>query len=57
MNYFTNLEHRFLLAALDRERKICEEIDKERGGEPNLVHIVDGIKQKIQKIQYQKEED
>lgn len=51
---FTDTEHRILLSALSRERKVCEEIDNDKvicSNTKMLVPIVDSIERKINKIQ------
>lgn len=51
--YFSDSEYRILLAALGRERKVCEKIDKECGSNSKLVEIINSIERKIKNIQYQ----
>lgn len=52
---FTDQEHRILLSAIGRERKICEECDREIGDNDGymLVPIVDSIERKVYEIQHQ----
>lgn len=54
---FTDSEHRILLSALTRERKVCEELDQESSNQSSmpLVPLVDSIEKKISKMQYQNE--
>lgn len=46
---FTDEEHRILLSAISRERKVCEECDRELDGNDGyaLVPIVDSIERKV----------
>lgn len=50
---FTDQEHRILLSAIGRERKICEECDREIGDNDGymLVPIVDSIERKVYEMQ------
>ena len=52
---FTDKEHRILLSAISRERKVCEECDREIEDKDGymLVPIVDGIERKVYEIQHQ----
>lgn len=52
---FTDQEHRILLSAISRERKVCEECDREIGDNDGymLVPIVDSIERKVYEIQHQ----
>lgn len=47
--YFTDREYRLVLAALGRERKVCEQVDKNCEG---LLKLMDSIERKIKWIQY-----
>lgn len=51
-HYFTDSEYRILLAAIDRESKVCREND-----EPNkdyrLSRIITAIRRKIRRVQYE----
>ena len=53
--YFTDDEYRILLMALDRERRVCEKVDKECEGDKNLTMIMDSIERKIKMVQYKTE--
>ena len=48
---FSDQEHRILLAALGRERKVCEKIDKEDDSYM-LREIMDSIEAKVHKMQH-----
>lgn len=52
--YCSDSEYRILLAALGRERKLCEKIEKEFTGTVNLIDIMNSIDKKIRSIQYGK---
>lgn len=52
--YFTDAEYRILLKALQREREVCEKVDKDCGEEHKLIHIMDNIEEKIHQMQYLK---
>lgn len=52
--YFSDSEYRILLAALGRERKLCEKIEKEFTGIVSLTEIMNSIDKKIRRIQYGK---
>lgn len=45
-NKLTDTEQRIFLKAIDRERKICEEVDK-TPGEVNLVAVCNSIERKV----------
>lgn len=53
---FTDSEHRILLSALSRERKVCEEYQRNYGTPDNvgedLITIVNSIERKIHEMQY-----
>lgn len=52
--YFSDEEYRILLSALNRERKVCQKIDK-TGSDINCISlgcIMDALEEKIRKIQY-----
>ena len=52
---FTDKEHRILLAAMRRERNICEEVDRKTIREPyedSLLDICNSIDKKIYDIQH-----
>ena len=51
-NYFSDEEYRILLSALAREREVCKKVDRDCGGEPRLLRIVESIERKIAKMQY-----
>lgn len=48
---FTDAEYRILLAALSRERRVCEEVN-EIDGSVDLIKVCDSIEKKIHNIQY-----
>lgn len=52
--YFSDPEYRLLLSALNRERKICEVVNKECKGKNDLILMMNNIQRKIQDIQYGK---
>ena len=52
MKFFTDQEYRILLAALSRERKVCEYVDDQYSGEIELVGIMNNIEKKLFDIQY-----
>lgn len=51
-NYFSDEEYRILLSALGREKEVCKKVDRDGGGEPRLLRIVESIERKIAKMQY-----
>ena len=50
--YFTDSEYRILLRALSREKEVCEQVDKDCGGEHKLIRIMNSIERKIKSVQY-----
>ena len=54
INYFSDEEYRILLSALAREREVCKKVDRDCGGEPRLLRIMESIERKIAKMQYSK---
>lgn len=52
INYFSDEEYRILLSALAREREVCKKVDRDCGGEPRLLRIMESIERKIAKMQY-----
>lgn len=53
-NYFSDEEYRILLSALAREREVCKKVDRDCGGEPRLLRIMESIERKVAKLQYSK---
>ena len=51
-NYFSDEEYRILLSALGREKEVCKKVDRDCGGEPKLLHIMESIERKVAKMQY-----
>lgn len=51
--YFTDSEYRILLAAIDRESKVCREND-EANKDYRLSRIITAIRRKIRRVQYEK---
>lgn len=54
--YFTDPEYRIVLKALNREREICERVDRDCGDDHKLILIMNSIEKKIKDIQYGKTE-
>lgn len=50
--YFTDQEYRLVLAALRREKDVCEIVDKDCGEEHKLLKMMNSIERKIKHIQY-----
>ena len=50
--YFTDQEYRLVLAAIRRERDVCEIVDKDCGEEHKLLKMMNSIERKIKHIQY-----
>lgn len=51
--YFTDQEYRLVLAALKRERKVCEETMRESNkNDVDLLELMNNIDKKINHIQY-----
>ena len=53
-NYFSDEEYRILLSALGREKEVCKKVDRDCGGEPRLLRIMESIERKVAKLQYSK---
>lgn len=52
----TDIEKRIFLAAMKRERKICEATDKECNDGTTLVMICDSIKRKVKDVLWEEKE-
>lgn len=58
MSYLTDKEKRLLFAALSREKKVCEKVDKECSREPYeipLKRVVESLEQKFYYDRFEKE--
>lgn len=50
--YFTDQEYRLVLAALGREREVCEIVNKDCSEEHELLKLMNSIEKKIKHIQH-----